>query len=287
MPANNEDSWYKVFRIIFPNDSLPSSPYFENVIPQPYAAFAHNLEFNLKNGINDLRPRMSQDVYEELTKIIVPETISTTYKDWQAKSSSGSQSGNSSRDQHDQQFDQQNQETHESSWVSESARMYSPMGQSVHIQSHHITRSYMPQDEMPTQQQNNPHNARYTYTTRVSQYSEPAVGVVEPTSPGPSTYDFPNALHSVGGLGLEEQESFPCPSAELNTGQWTVYPSDFDTFPAVFYDSTTQQQQQQQNWEQYQDQEQEQDEETQQQQVQVLPNRNEHQQLRYLDYENE
>lgn len=144
----------------------------------------------------------------------------------------------------------------------------------------------MPQDEMPTQQQNSPQNARYTYITRLSQYSEPAIGVVEPTSPGPSTYDLPNALHSVGSLGQEEQESFPCPSAELNTGQWIGYPSEFDTFPGVFYDSTTQHQQQQ-NWEQYQHEEQEQDEETQQQQLQVLPSRNEHQQLRYFDYENE
>ncbi|KFG87911.1 hypothetical protein MANI_028171 [Metarhizium anisopliae] len=285
MTADSEDSWYKVFRIIFPNDSLPSSPYFENVIPQPYAAFAHDLEFNLKNGINDLRQGMSQEVFERLTNIVVSETIRATFQDWLAKSSSGSQSGNSSRDQHDQQFDQQNQETHDCVWVSERRGVHSPMGQSVHIQSHHITRGSMPEDEMPTQQQNNPHNARYTYITRLSQYSEPAIGVVEPASPGPSTYDLPNALHSVGSLGQEEQESFPCPSAELNTGQWTGYPSEFDTFPGVFYDGTTQQQQQQ-NWEQYQHEEQEQDEETQQQQLQVLPNRNE-QQLSYFDYETE
>lgn len=285
MTAKSEDSWCKVFRIIFPNDPLPSSPYFENVIPQAYAAFAHDLEFNLKNGINDLRQGMSPEVFEKLTNIVVSETIRATFQDWLAKSSSASQSGNSSRDQHDHQFDQQNQETDDCVWESERRGMHSPMGQSVHIQSHRITRSSMPQDEMPTQQQNSPQNARYTYMTRDPQYSEPAIGVVEPTGPGPSTYDLPNTLHSVGSLGQEEQESFPCPSAELNTGQWIGYPSEFDTFPGVFYDSITQHQQQR-NWEQYQHEEQEQDEETQQQQLQVLPNRNE-QQLRYFDYENE
>ncbi|KAG8407145.1 hypothetical protein J3459_016434 [Metarhizium acridum] len=267
MPAHSEESWNTVFQIIFPKDPLPSSPYLDNDVPEPYAAFGHHLESNFINKINGLKQLMTQEAFEKLTKI-VPETIRATLRDWWAKSSSGSQSGNSSHGQHDQQFEQRSEDAYASASVSGSSRIHRPMGQSVGDLSHHITRSHMAQDEIPTQQQNSPYNARYTCTDRVYQHSQSAASAWEPTNPNASTYNFTNQLLSSDSLEQAEQECFSRPSTQSNTGQsLTISESGFHELPVGFYGSTAQYQQQH-NWgqhqHQYQHQEQKQDEELQQ-----------------------